>query len=175
VRRRLLAACLALALFVLGLGGCSTGSGSGGVAAVAAVGKAAPRFSTFDLAGRPVRLSDELAHGPVLLNFWASWCVPCRSEFPMLARVNGRGVTVLGVVFHDSAGEARKFMDDEHAGWPGLLDPRQQIANAYEVHEKPGIPVTFALDRAGFVRAKHLGPLSSADLAGLLRLVGASG
>lgn len=160
-----------MAVGMLGLGACSTGSGSG--AASGAVGRPAPRFSTFDLTGRSVRLSDELARGPVLLNFWASWCVPCRSEFPMLARVEGRGVTVLGVVFHDSAGEARKFMADEHAAWPGLLDPRQQIANAYGVHEKPGIPVTFALDRAGVVRAKHLGPLSSADLAGLLRLVGA--
>jgi cytochrome c biogenesis protein CcmG/thiol:disulfide interchange protein DsbE len=161
-------AALAVVVAVVALAGaCSSGSQA------AAVGKTAPAFATFDLTGRRVRLADAVARGPVLVNFWASWCVPCRTEFPLLARAHGRGVTVLGVVFRDSADEARAFMRDQHASWPGLIDPKGQIASAYGVHPKPGIPETFAIDGRGVVRAKHLGPLSAADLDGLLRLIGA--
>ncbi|MGH9165413.1 MAG: TlpA family protein disulfide reductase, partial [Acidimicrobiales bacterium] len=64
-------------------------------------GTRAPSFSTFDLAGRPVRSAD-FAGRPVLVNFWASWCVPCRREFPLLRRAEESGrVEVLGVVFQD--------------------------------------------------------------------------
>ncbi|MDQ1439518.1 MAG: cytochrome c biosis protein CcmG, thiol:disulfide interchange protein DsbE [Acidimicrobiaceae bacterium] len=139
---------------------------SSGTSHVAAVGAAAPGFTTFDLDGKRVRLGD--VHEPVLLNFWASWCIPCRTEFPMLAKVNGHGARVLGVVFRDSTGDARAFMRDQHATWPGLLDPQSRIAAAYDVHPKPGIPVTYAIDAAGIVRAKHLGPLTEDDLSSLL-------
>jgi cytochrome c biogenesis protein CcmG/thiol:disulfide interchange protein DsbE len=144
--------------------------GGGGGRSRAVVGGKAPTFVTFDLDNKRVRLDDVVGRGPVLLNFWASWCVPCRTEFPMLAKVNGHGATVLGVVFRDSGNDARAFMRDQHATWPGLIDPRGQIADAYDVRPKPGIPVTFAIDRAGVIRAKHLGPLTQADLDELLRL-----
>lgn len=136
---------------------------------VAAVGSEAPRFSTFDLEGESVRLADVLKDGPVVLNFWASWCLPCRDEFPMLAKVHGRGgVTVLGVIFRDSAEDARQFMKSQGASWPGLLDPQQRIASAYDVHQRPGIPVTYVIGRDGIVRGKHLGPLTQGDLDRLL-------
>lgn len=139
---------------------------------IAAVGSAAPRFSTFSLEGESVRLADVLEDGPVLLNFWASWCVPCRDEFPMLARVHGRdGLTVLGVMFRDTPEDARKFMKSQSASWPGLLDPQSRIADAYDVHQRPGIPVTYVLSRDGVVRGKHLGPLTQEDLDRLLALV----
>ena len=141
----------------------------GSSSAVAAVGKPAPRFATVDLSGKSVRLAE--VDGPVLLNFWASWCTPCRAEFPMLAKVHGRGATVLGVVFRDSASSAAAFMREQGATWPGLVDPRSQIADAYDVHPKPGIPVTYAIDPAGVVRARHLGPLTQADLDRLLALI----
>lgn len=139
---------------------------------VAAVGSTAPRFSTFSLTGESVRLADVLEDGPVVLNFWASWCVPCRDEFPMLARVHGRdGVTVLGVIFRDSAEDARQFMKSQGATWPGLLDPQSRIADAYDVHQRPGIPVTYVIGRDGVVRGKHFGPLTQADLDRLLAAV----
>lgn len=145
-----------------------SGSSSG---PTAAVGRPAPEFSTVDLDGRTLTLAS--VKGPVLVNFWASWCIPCRSEFPMLAKVDGSGsgVHVVGVVFRDTPDEARRFMRDEGASWPGALDPRQQIAGAYGVHLKPGIPVTFALDAGHVVRARHLGPLSQHDLDGLVKLI----
>lgn len=138
----------------------------------AAIGSTAPRFSTFSLEGESVRLADVLEDGPVVLNFWASWCVPCRDEFPMLAQVHGRqGVAVLGVIFRDTAEDARKFMQSQNASWPGLLDPQSRIADAYDVHQRPGIPVTYVLSRDGVVRGKHLGPLTQGDLDRLLALV----
>lgn len=160
---------LAAAVAVVAASGASCTSGSS--TASAAIGRPAPRFSTFDLDGRPVRLAD--VRGPVLVNFWASWCIPCRTEFPMLASVHGRGVTVLGVVFRDSRSDAAAFMRERHATWPGLVDPKHQIADAYDVHQKPGIPVTYALDAGHVVRAKHLGPLQPADLVALLHAAGA--
>ena len=96
----------------------------------------------------------------VLLNFWASWCIPCRSEFPRLAEVEGGDVQVLGVVFDDSAANARAFMRERRATWPGLVDPKHQIADAYRVSHHPGIPVTYVIDKAGVVRSKHLGPVT---------------
>jgi cytochrome c biogenesis protein CcmG/thiol:disulfide interchange protein DsbE len=133
---------------------------------VAAVGRAAPAFETFDLDGHRVALADERGK-PVLVNFWASWCTPCRAEFPRLRAVAG-DVRVLGVVFHDTASAARSFMDSEHGTWPALIDPKHQIADAYGVRLKPGIPVTFAIDRAGVVRLRHLGEASDADVRQLI-------
>ena len=126
------------------------------------MGTTAPAFVTTDTNGNRVRLEDFAGH-PVLLNFWASWCIPCRSEFPVLRSVVAErpDVRVLGVVFNDSASAARTFLADQHATWPAVVDPKHQIADAYNVHDKPGIPVTVVVDGKGIVRARHLGPITS--------------
>jgi len=64
------------------------------------------------------------------------------------------------VVFDDSSANARAFMRDQHATWPGLIDPKHQIADAYGVHHHPGIPVTYVIDKTGVIRSKHLGPVT---------------
>ena len=134
----------------------------------ARVGEAAPAFVTSDLDGDRVALRD-FEGRPVLLNFWASWCDPCRREFPLLQGVQEAGdVEVLGVVFDDRAASAADFMEEFGATWPGLVDPRGQIAAAYGVAKKPGIPVTVAIDSDGVLRRVQLGELTPARLAELL-------
>lgn len=135
---------------------------------VAATG-AAPTFSTVDLQGKPVRLADYRGR-PVLVNFWASWCIPCRKEFPLLQGVEGTDVAVLGVVFQDTTEAAAEFMRDQKATWPGLQDPGGRIADAYDVGLRPGIPVTVLVDATGRLAERHVGELREEDLDRLLAL-----
>jgi len=130
-------------------------------------GKAAPAFETFDLAGNALSLRD-YSGKVVIINFWASWCIPCRKEFPLLKQIQGPDVAVLGVVYRDSKRAAAGFMREQGATWPGLIDPEGQIAKAYGVGPKPGIPVTFVVDAKGNLVKRHIGELRKGDLEGLV-------
>lgn len=137
------------------LAACGGGSDKG-----AEVGDTAPTFATRDLSGERVRLAD-FEDETVVVNFWASWCVPCRNEFPLLARAHALdGVTVLGVVYNDSLDKARDFMRDYGGTWPGLRDDGS-IAKAYRVG--PGIPATVVIGPDGKVTQRHIGELRALD------------
>jgi cytochrome c biogenesis protein CcmG/thiol:disulfide interchange protein DsbE len=157
-------AAIAMAAIVVAVAGVllfgSAGSGRG------ASGRPAPLFSTFDLSGNPVALKDFRGHR-VLLNFWASWCEPCRAEFPVLKKLRAArpDVVVLGVLFQDEDGPARAFLKSEGATWPGLRDPSAQIAGAYGVYAKPGIPVSVLVGPDGTIRGQQVGPLPDAAAA----------
>ena len=130
----------------------------------------APTFETVDLEGNPVRLADFRGR-PVLLNFWASWCVPCRKEFPLLKEVDGSEVAVLGVVFRDTDEAAAAFLREQGATWPGLKDEGGRIADDYDVGFRPGLPVTVLIDRDGRLAERHVGELRREDLDRLVALV----
>ncbi len=127
------------------------------------VGHAAPDFTAPDVRGRPVRLADFRENRAVLLNFWATWCVPCRLEMPTMEQAyreyKGRGLEVLAVsvdVGHlpvVAAGVTR-FMEELKLTFPALLDPEMEVARRYRVF---GIPVTFLIDREGIIRAREQG------------------
>lgn len=136
---------------------CSSGGES-----KAEVGDPAPTFSTFDLDGNPIRLADYRGQR-VVLNFWASWCIPCRKEFPILAEADRRaGIVVLGVVYKDSVANAKKFMTEHQGTWPGLKDDGN-IAKAYRVG--PGIPATIIIGPQGTILRRQLGEVRTlADL-----------
>ena len=136
-----------------------------GVVTSPLVGRPAPSFSLTSLDGATVSLV-ELRGQPLVVNFWASWCLPCRAEAPLLQRAAadyaGRGVEVLGIVYQDSAENARAFMREYGQTYPGLLDPDGRTALDYGVF---GIPETYFIDQRGRIVSKQTGPLDWASLA----------
>ena len=131
-----------------------TGAAKASVEGVATVGETAPDFELQTLDGKTVRLSD-YAGKPVVVNFWASWCHPCRDEFPVLrdalAAHHGDFV-LLGVDYHDIASDARKFANGQHATWPILEDPDHAVALAYGVR---AVPQTFFIGRDGKISQRY--------------------
>jgi cytochrome c biogenesis protein CcmG/thiol:disulfide interchange protein DsbE len=96
----------------------------------------------------------------VAVNFWASWCGPCRDEAPLLERTwkadGAKGLVVLGVDANDFAGDARKFMRAHGLTYPILHDAHGSTLGHWGV---PGLPTTFVVDRRGRVVAKIVGGL----------------
>ena len=128
------------------------------------VGRSAPPFSLTTLTGQTVDLGG-LSGRPVVVNFWASWCLPCRDEAPLLtaaaADYHTQGLQVVGVVYQDSAENARAFMARFGQTYPGLIDPDGRTALDYGVF---GIPETFFIDRQGVIVSKQTGPLDGDGL-----------
>jgi cytochrome c biogenesis protein CcmG, thiol:disulfide interchange protein DsbE len=160
----------------IGASACSVGapSGSAGVTVVGGpplVGKPAPAIELQDDQGRTVHLSDYRGR-PVIVNFWASWCTPCRGEFPLLRSAReahaADGLEVLGVVYKDTPDAARAFMTDQGAAWPMLVDEGGRVAAAYGVL---GIPQSFWIDGTGIVRQVSFGPPPSGSLDALLATI----
>ena len=138
------------------------------------VGRAAPDFALTPLdGGAPIRLSD-LRGRPAVLNFWATWCVPCFQEHEVLvraARAHEGRVRFLGVVYEDDPHSVRRFLEREGSAYPSLMDGESKTAIAYGVF---GVPESFFLDAQGQVVAKHTGPLDDQTLAEKLAQAGAS-
>jgi cytochrome c biogenesis protein CcmG/thiol:disulfide interchange protein DsbE len=122
------------------------------------VGQPAPDIRLTTIDGREVALSDYRGR-PVIVNFWASWCVPCRDEFPVLRdareRHAGEGLEILGVVHDDGAQSAAAFARSYDAQWPQLLDTDDVAWNAYR---GAFLPLSYFIDRDGIVRAVSYGP-----------------
>ncbi len=94
----------------------------------------------------------------ILLNFWASWCPPCRKEMPSIERLyrafKDRGFVVIGVNYMEEADTVKDFMKDFDLTFPSFLDEGGSVAEMYRVM---GIPTTFLIDREGRIAAKVLG------------------
>jgi cytochrome c biogenesis protein CcmG, thiol:disulfide interchange protein DsbE len=177
----LIAAALALFLFV-GLGH-SSGSGTGSTGPVASVGSKAPGFSLPSLTGGTPVVLDALGkdrHRPVVLNFFASWCIPCQEETPLLARAaaaekaKGSVVQFVGVDVADPKADAVAFVDKAGLTYPIGADTH--IAVAAGLYALDAEPNTFFIDSSGTVVGHKIGALDQAELDRWLhRLAGASG
>ena len=100
---------------------------------------------------------------PVVVNFWASWCPPCRAEFPMLKDKLGAlgasdGLVLLGVLYKDQADLAKAFVTDFGATWPTVDDPNGSIGTAYRIAAPPQ---TFFIDKNGVIRAVQVGAMDA--------------
>jgi cytochrome c biogenesis protein CcmG, thiol:disulfide interchange protein DsbE len=159
---------LALIALVVPLG---SGAGSAVVGAHPLVGDPAPEISLETLEGKMVSLSS-LRGRPVLVNFWASWCVPCRDEFPLLADAYAEhqddGLEILGVVHNDTTDGAQAFARDMGATWPLLWDGDDE---AWADYLGVAMPTTFFIDPDGVVRAASLGVFSEDGLTALLEKI----
>ena len=126
--------------------------------APAATPDAAPDFQVPGLDGGCIELADFRGR-PVVVNFWASWCTPCREEFPLLKEANERysdeGLQIIGVSYRDIDDDARRFAEDEGANWLLGFDEDDEIAKAYGVRP---IPQTFFIDRAGNISSRRFQP-----------------
>jgi len=124
------------------------------------VGKPAPAFSLPPLEGQPALANTDLADlpAPVLVNFWASWCVPCIVEHPQLMRLSREGVPVLGINYKDKPADAAGFLARHGNPFRRLgRDEPGRVAIDWGVY---GVPETYLLDRQGIVRWRWPGPVT---------------
>lgn len=119
------------------------------------LGKPAADFALKAVAGDNVRLSEHLGE-VVVLNFWASWCGPCREQMPRLdqlhATYGSAGLVLLGMNVDDDASRAVEFVQTLGVTYPVLLDPGKSVAPLYALG---AVPMTVLIDRAGVVRHVH--------------------
>jgi len=126
-------------------------------AAGIAAGAPAAAFSLPAAAGDTVNLAD-LKGQVVLINFWASWCGPCRQEMPILDQLykkyRAAGFTLLGVNVEPKSGDALSFLKGTPVSFPILFDTQSKVSTLYEV---TGMPSTVIVDRKGTIRYIHHG------------------
>ena len=120
-------------------------------------GVSAPQFTLAARGGRDVSLAQY--HGQVvMINFWASWCGPCRQEMPLLEsiykRYNKLGFTLLGVNVEPDSKAANEWLKDTPVSFPILYDKDSKVSKLYEV---AGMPSTVIIDRSGKLRTVHRG------------------
>ncbi len=145
---------LALGLLIAG---CSSES------SVARVGEPAPDFHLQDLDGQTVSLSD-LQGRPVILNFWATGCIPCRSEMSYLQEIyeesagNPSSVVVLTINLGESHSTIEGFMESYNLSLPVLLGTREVVYEKYSIQY---IPTTFFIDTDGIIQEKVIGAFPS--------------
>ena len=131
------------------------------------VGAVAPAFTLHRLEGTG-RVSLASYRGKaVVLNFWASWCQPCKAEAAVLERdwssYRARGVVFLGVDYHDLASDARRFVSAHSLTFTMLEDGSGKVTGSYGVSQ---VPETYVLNRQGRIVAHLAGPITAPDFRG---------
>ena len=125
------------------------------------IGKPAPAFALPQLQAANKQISTDDMRGQVwLLNVWASWCVSCREEHPVLVNLAKQNkLTIIGLNYKDERGAALTWLA-QHGGDPypvSAVDADGRVGNNYGVY---GVPETFLIDKAGVIRHKHIGPVT---------------
>ena len=127
------------------------------------VGDFAPDFKLNNLSGQVTKLSDFLGK-PVMLNFWATWCGPCKIEMPYIQQVyNDReklapGLVILAIDVAESSATVKEFISSSGYTFPVLLDTTNNTSNTYGIQY---IPTTFFIERSGIIRDFNIGSFPS--------------
>ncbi len=125
------------------------------------VGDLSPGFQLQDLDGETVSLSD-LRGSPVILNFWATWCEPCRREMPYLQQIyeewQDKGLVILTINTRQDVSNVREFMQRNNLSFPVLLDTNGDVAQKYDI---TGIPTTFFIKKYGIIQERKIGSAPS--------------
>jgi peroxiredoxin len=127
------------------------------------VDKLAPDFKLQSLDGQTVSLGD-FRGKPVLLNFWATWCPPCRAEMPFLQEIyedkewSEKGLVILTIDIGEDPSVVKEFMESYDLSFPVLLDTDQDVALEYNIR---AIPTTFFIDKDGIIQDIKVGAFSS--------------
>jgi thiol-disulfide isomerase/thioredoxin len=163
--------------FLLGLGilwasGAFSGGGSAGAPRPAPkVGQPVPDFQLSSLDGRLVSLADFKGR-PLVINFWATWCAPCKAEMPLIEQYYDRyapELAVVGINSGEGRALAQKFVAENEIGFPILLDEGGGAAATYLVR---GFPATFFIDASGVLQSAHIGQLHEENLTQYLKTIG---
>ena len=151
-------------------GGETAATAAGGLPAAPALGHPAPAFALTSVAGDTVDLA-ALRGQPVVLNFWATWCPPCRAELPELEAASQRlagEVAIVGVNQAESPEQVRAFAERLGLTFTIPLDEHGQVSRTYGVRS---LPTTFFIDRTGVIRHIQSGALNEATLTQALETI----
>jgi peroxiredoxin len=136
------------------------------------VGAPAPDFTLADLSGASVSLAGYQGQ-VVLLNFWATWCPPCKLEMPTLQQhyvdYKAQGLVVVGVEAGEPKAEVQAFATDQRLTFPILPDEKTTVTDMYRVS---ALPTTFVIDRQGLIVQQHLGMMTDTQVDGYLTELG---
>ena len=153
MNRMLTGVLVVILTLVLLIGGCSSPAPQ--------VGKPAPDFQLPNLEGQAISLSD-FRGMPVLLNFWATWCGPCRFEMPMIQAIfeesSDTGLVILAVDIGEASSKAKDYIQSGNFSFPVLLDINQDVALEYNIR---AIPTTFLIDKDGIIQEIKVGAFSN--------------
>ena len=146
---------------------------AGDVRSPLALNSPAPQFELRDTDDRLWRLS-ELKGSVVVINFWATWCPPCREEMPSLWNLfkntmDRQDITIITILYGDTPAAAQAYFRDSGFQMPVLVDPGARAADMYGV---TGVPETFVIDHKGLLRKHVIGPVDFDDPAAVGYLKG---